>query len=268
MKLITIPGTELVCSRLMFGTASLFNAGASQQRYRLLKSAVNAGFTHFDTAPLYGFGAAERDLKQILREHPNVTVTTKVGLYGPGGENQPDALVYLRKAAGRVFRPLSRPLRRFHLAQAQQSLDASLRRLGRECIDVYTLHEPHPCELDMDDWLRWLQDIKSAGKVRHFGVACADDRMDAMAARCRQLCEYVQVLDSLEDRQADVLAAHGLPLQVTYGYISAARRRGKTVDVGAVLTVALRRNKAGAIIVSTSNPDHTEAFRRVAEAAA
>lgn len=98
MRQVILPGTDLSVSRFSFGTASLFNVGSSKMRANLLAAAFDNGFTHFDTAPYYGFGTAERDLKPLLKAHPDITVATKVGIYSPGGEAQSTASVFLRKA--------------------------------------------------------------------------------------------------------------------------------------------------------------------------
>ena len=89
MHTATLPGTDLTVSRFVFGTSSLFNVRGRANRMALLEEAIAQGFTHFDTAPYYGFGHAERDLAPVLRRHPDVGVTTKVGLCSPGGGAQP-----------------------------------------------------------------------------------------------------------------------------------------------------------------------------------
>ena len=86
-------------SRLGFGTSRLFNVASPQLRQRLLASAYDHGMTHFDTAPLCGFGVAERELKSVLARRPDATVATKVGLYPPGGGDQHDFSVFFRKVA-------------------------------------------------------------------------------------------------------------------------------------------------------------------------
>src|SRR5215469_7849000 len=129
MRQVILPGTDISLSRFSFGTGSRFNI-ASAKRAHLLAAAFDHGFTHFDTAPYYGFGIAERDLKPLLKAHPNITVATKVGLYSPGGEAQSAALVSLRKAAGKVLPTLSRPEADFNVARARKALEGSLKRLG------------------------------------------------------------------------------------------------------------------------------------------
>jgi D-threo-aldose 1-dehydrogenase len=138
MNQITLPGTDLRISRFSFGTAGLFNAsGSARERGRLLAAAYDNGFTHFDTVPYYAFGIAERDLRPFLATRPEATVATKVGLYSPGGETQSAPLVFLRKAAGRAWPALSRPVVDWSVKRARTALSASLRRLGRERIDLY-----------------------------------------------------------------------------------------------------------------------------------
>ena len=136
MKSIKLPNTDLYVPRFIFSTASLFNAGNARERLSLLETAVDNGFSHFDTAPYYGFGMAERDLAPLLRRHPNLGVTTKVGLYSPGGEDQQSLSVLLRKGAGKLLPTLSRPVIDFTISRAQTALEGSLRRLRRESIEL------------------------------------------------------------------------------------------------------------------------------------
>lgn len=263
MQQITLAGTDLTVSRFIFGTAALFNAGRASTRQRLLAAAIDAGFSHFDTAPYYGFGQAERDLAPVLRANPNLTVTTKVGIWSPGGESQSAASIFLRKAAGRLIPALSRPAIDFAVARARQALEGSLRRLGRDRIDCYLLHEPVIGLVATEEWRRWLEQCQTSGKVGEFGLAATPDRIIGFLQAGVRLGRVIQLPDSLTEREADLLGKFGWPLQITYGYLSAAARRG-TVDVAAVLGEALRRNPAGAVIVSTRRPDRCATFARIA----
>lgn len=124
MKTVRLSGTDLHFSRFIFGTASLFNVGTRRRRVALLHAAVHHGFTHFDTVPYYGFGQAERDLADLCRAEPTVTVTSKVGIYSPGGEQQAYGSTLIRKVAGRVFSSITRPTIEFELRRARGSLEA------------------------------------------------------------------------------------------------------------------------------------------------
>lgn len=268
MRRVLLTATGASLPRLIFGTASLFNIGARVARERLLDAAFDHGFTHFDTAPLYGFGWAERDLAGLLRRHPEAGVTTKVGLHAPGGEAQSRAGVLLRKAAGHVFPPLSRARSDFSLQRAKRSLDASLHRLGRDHTDIYMLHEPSPADIATDEWLRWLEDEVDRGRVGTFGLALDADRLQPFLVTPGTLTKLIQTVDSLDRREADALIAAGRPLQITYGYASAALARDAgPVDVPAVLRSALARNAEGAIIVSSRREARLREFADIARSA-
>ena len=262
MRQIILPGTGLRVSRFGFGTASLFSAGGGPQRRDLLAAAYDHGFTHFDTAPYYGFGTAERDLQPLLAAHPEITVATKVGLYSPGGEAQGAAEVFLRKAAGKLIPSLSRPSVDWSVARARTALEGSLRRLGRARVDLYLLHEPDPALLNTDEWLRWLQ--SEADRVGHFGIAVDAQRLARFIPGDNPLAAIIQARDSIEGHEADLLAANARPLQLTYGYVRAAVRNGPA-DIPAIAAAALRRNTTGCVIVSTRKPARLEAFAMVAD---
>lgn len=265
MKSVLLENTDISVSRFIFGTGSLFNVGTARKRQDVLEAAVDAGFTHFDTAPYYGFGVAERDLAPVLKHNPHVTFTTKVGIYSPGGEAQPEAAVFLRKAIGRFLRPVSRPEIDFSLKRAQLALEGSLRRTGRDRVDLYTLHEPMLPLLDMAEWRRWLENCVTSGKVRSFGVALTAAQLEPFLATGIDPGPVIQLCDSLDDREADLLARHHRPMQITFGYVSAALRGGTGASVPDILAAALRRNRAGAVIVSSTRPSRMSQYARIAD---
>lgn len=265
MPRIVLPRTDLPISRFVFGTASIFNTGDATARQRLLHAAVEQGFTHFDTAPYYGFGIAERDLAPVLRAHRGIGVTTKVGLYSPGGERQPDWMVFGRKIAGRAIKAISRPEIDFSLARARRALSDSLKRLGRDHIELYMLHEPKIGLLDTDEWQGWLEKEQSSGQIGAHGLALNADQLRRFLEICPQFCGVIQLLDSLDRKEADLLAEFGRPMQITYGYVSAARARGDERSVATILQEALARNSTGALIVSTRRPERLSQYRALLE---
>jgi predicted oxidoreductase len=134
---------------------------------RLVHAALDAGITLLDTADIYGFdgeggfGDAETLLGEVLSAEPGLqdrmVLATKGGIYPP--------LPYDQSAA--------------YLAEA---IDASLRRLRVETIDLWQVHRPdilaHPQEV-----ARALEDAVSAGKVRALGVSnYTTAQIDALAA--------------------------------------------------------------------------------------
>lgn len=249
---VTLPGTTIRCSRFIFGTAALFNVGSRRDRLALLTAAVDSGLTHFDTAPLYGFGWAERDVGALLRVRPQATITSKVGIYAPGGESSSERRVFARKALGKLVPWLSRAIVDLSLERARRSLDASLRRLGADHIHMFMLHEPCLELLDTDEWRRWLEAETKGGRIGAFGLALKAELLKRFLDHAPELAQLVQVLDSLDRKEADCLPAAGRPLQITYGYLSAARVRETQRSASDVLSCALARNSNGAIIVSTT----------------
>jgi len=69
MHKIKIPNTNLKISKLIFGTASLIKNLRVKKQLYILDCAIQNGFSHFDTAPLYGFGSTEKLLGNILKKN-------------------------------------------------------------------------------------------------------------------------------------------------------------------------------------------------------
>jgi len=265
VRQITLPLTDIDLSKFVFGTANIIRAGTYKQRCYLLEEAVSQGFSHFDTAPYYGFGMAERDLAPVLKRNPSLTFTTKVGLYPPGNDSQSFYQIMGRKLIGRLVTPLSRPSIDFTIDRARVSLEGSLRRTGRETIDIYLLHEPHLQLLNVDEWRIWMEKCVAAGKIGTFGIAADSQNLEPFLQNANTLCPIVQTLDSLEMRQADVLKRYGRPFQITYGYISGSKKAGSANSIATVLEMAIGRNPHGAIVVSTTKPHRIAQYRSVAE---
>ena len=56
-------------------------------------------------------------------------------------------------------------------AFVREALEASLRRLGTDHVDLYQLHNPRMDAIDTDDCFATLEDLRDEGKIRHYGVA-------------------------------------------------------------------------------------------------
>ncbi|OFE16821.1 aldo/keto reductase [Humibacillus sp. DSM 29435] len=116
----------------------------------VVHQALESGVTLFDTADIYGVGASEELLGVALgSERENVVVATKFGM-DMQGSNGPDWGVrgsrrYIRKA-----------------------VEASLRRLGTDWIDLYQMHRPDPLT-PIEETLAALGELVREGKVRYLG---------------------------------------------------------------------------------------------------
>jgi aryl-alcohol dehydrogenase-like predicted oxidoreductase len=119
---------------------------------KVVDAALDAGINFFDTADIYGEpqGGSEELLGTALRgRRDDVVVATKFGM-DMAGMNGPD-----HGARGA----------RRYIARA---VEASLRRLGTDHIDLYQMHEPDPAT-PIEETLRALDDLVHAGKVRYLG---------------------------------------------------------------------------------------------------
>ncbi len=117
---------------------------------RVVDYAVDSGINFFDTADIYGFGESESLLGKALGNKKNdVIIATKVR--GVMDEKDPN----------------SRGLSRYHIFR---SIDQSLKRLGRDYIDLYQLHwwDNHT---PIEETLEALNDLVRIGKVRYVGIS-------------------------------------------------------------------------------------------------
>jgi aryl-alcohol dehydrogenase-like predicted oxidoreductase len=127
---------------------------------RVVHAALDSGINFFDTADMYGQGQSEEYLRGALAGRWNdVIIATKFGSKMEGlGEGAKPA--YIR-----------------------QAVEASLRRLGTDRIDLYQLHKPDP-GTPIEETLGALNELVRAGKVREIGASnfTAEQIRDADAA--------------------------------------------------------------------------------------
>lgn len=258
MQRVRLPNTNLSISRFSFGTAQLHHVGTAKAQIAHLEAAAEQGFSHFDSAPLYGFGGAERALGLAFSDESEITVATKVGLYPPGGCEQGRVSTLARKVAGKVWPKLSRTVVDLAVERARESLERSLQRLGRDKIDLLLLHEPSAELIQTDEWLGWIENERD--RIRNVGIAGPQDVVGPFLGIKNQLTQVVQTRDSLEGREADILTSVDRPFQLTYGYFTG---RAHKRDGREVLSAALARNTTGSIIVSTRSRERLKAFAEV-----
>jgi aryl-alcohol dehydrogenase-like predicted oxidoreductase len=116
----------------------------------VLRTALDRGVTHFDSAALYGFGANEELLAPVLKPHRGrITLASKGGI--------------LRNDAGmRVIDGRPEVLKR--------GCDDSLRRLQTDVIDLYYLHRLDP-RVPIEESIGALAELVRRGKIRAIGVS-------------------------------------------------------------------------------------------------
>lgn len=157
MKYVTLGKSGLKVSELCFGCMSY---GRRSWREWVLdedearpfyKKALELGFNFFDTADMYALGSSEEVTGRALRdyaERDQVVIATKV--YNPMGDG-----------------PNDKGLSRKHI---MDSIDASLRRLGTDHVDLYYIHR-FDFETPIEETMEALHDVVKAGKARYLGAS-------------------------------------------------------------------------------------------------
>lgn len=223
MQYRTLGRTGVQASCLSLGTMNLGALGHVDQDAAtdLVRTALDAGVTVVDTADVYGRGESEEIVGRALagRRH-EILLATKAAL--PVDED--------RSHRGASRRWLT------------TALDASLRRLGTDHVDLFQVHRWDPTTSD-DETLAALTDLQRSGKIGLFGSSSypAYRIVEAQwAAREHHLRPFVteQLHYSLLNRgaEADVLpvtSTYGLGVLVwsplSSGWLSGAVRRGQEV---------------------------------------
>lgn len=112
----------------------------------VIDAALDAGINFFDTADVYGDGHSEAFIgRALVGRRDRVIIATKFGNQMEDGRGASPA--YVRKA-----------------------VEASLKRLNTDCIDLYQIHKPDP-DTPIADTLGALNDLVRAGKVREIGCS-------------------------------------------------------------------------------------------------
>lgn len=162
MKYETIHSLSL--PRIGFGTwkiggESAPNPTTDSASMTSLRSALEVGYTHFDTAEYYAGGHAEELLGRAIREtktkRENIFITSKVS---PEHLDHDDVL---------------------------RSCENSLRRLGMDYVDLYLIHWPR-VGMNLEEAFRALNKLVRDGKVRHLGVSNFKLKLLKQAQACSE----------------------------------------------------------------------------------
>jgi aryl-alcohol dehydrogenase-like predicted oxidoreductase len=170
MEHVRIAGTDFTASRVGLGAWATQGAGwggaDAGEAVRTIHAAIEMGINLIDTAPVYGRGLSEEVVGRALREYgahaDGVIVATKVGLRWPAGDVVRDA----------------RP------ASIRGEVEDSLRRLGRDSIDLLQVHWPDPL-VPVEETAAALAELHAAGTVRAVGVSnFSPEQMEAFRGAC------------------------------------------------------------------------------------
>lgn len=168
MQYINLGNTGLRISRICLG---MMTYGSPQWRKWVLdeeaarpivRRAVELGINFFDTADMYSAGISEELTGKLLREctqRDEVVIATKVYF--------PVRMDYTGTSTGGPLRPNESGLSRKRIFAA---VDASLKRLGTDHIDLYQIHR-WDYHTPIEETMEALNDVVRAGKVRYIGAS-------------------------------------------------------------------------------------------------
>lgn len=196
-------------SKLGFGLSSIAGSGNFSYQQRLIKTAISYGITHFDVAPLYGSGDAEKILGDILATCPEkVTITTKYGLF-PMNAGKLSGM--MRSALRPVFRRVGMLKRmassvvgkahnpkpvKFERGHLTASLDNSLIKLKRP-VDIFLLHDPDITMATDEGLIDELSKARESGKAIHTGISGSAETLVAAVTSFPETYRVAQLENSL-----------------------------------------------------------------------
>jgi aryl-alcohol dehydrogenase-like predicted oxidoreductase len=174
----------------------------------LLRDARAYGVNFFDASDSYGNGRSEEQLGEAFGSDPDVIIATKVGY---------DFYVHADERRGQREIPQD-----FSPGYIRRACDESLRRLRRDRIDFYQLHNPKMDAIERDETFGCLDDLVREGKIGSYGVALGPaigwEAEGVKAARERSIAGMQIIYNLLEQ---DPGRAH----------IAAARQGGASIIV-------------------------------------
>jgi aryl-alcohol dehydrogenase-like predicted oxidoreductase len=152
--------TGLTVSEIGYGAwgigRSAWVGATEDESVAALRRAIELGVTFIDTAR--GYGESERIVGQVVRDHPEVLVATKV---------PPKNRVWPAPAG-------LHPDETFPGDHIREQLEVSLRESGLEAFDLVQLHVWSDEWVGKGDWLETIAALRQEGKLRHFGVSIND----------------------------------------------------------------------------------------------
>jgi aryl-alcohol dehydrogenase-like predicted oxidoreductase len=141
--------SDLEVSEISLGSWLTYSGGVERaQAEACVKAAFDAGINFFDTANVYGRGAAETLLGEVLAgyERSSYVLATK------------------------VYFPMSDTDRGLSAAQIHKQIDASLERLRTDYVDLYQCHR-YDDRTPLEETMGALTEVVAAGKARHIGFS-------------------------------------------------------------------------------------------------
>ncbi|MFN8160898.1 MAG: aldo/keto reductase family protein [Solirubrobacterales bacterium] len=149
MKFRKLGDSDIEVSEISLGSWLTYGGGLErEQTEACTRAAFDAGINFFDTANVYGGGAAESVWGEVLRgfDRGSYVLATK------------------------VFFPMSETDHGLSREQIHKQIDASLERLQTDYVDLYQCHRPDP-ETPIEETMEALTEVCEAGKAREIGFS-------------------------------------------------------------------------------------------------
>jgi aryl-alcohol dehydrogenase-like predicted oxidoreductase len=161
MKYRAYPGTDVTVSEVGFGlwttSTGWWGDKSDDDAVAMLREAHELGVTLFDAADTYGNGRSEEQLAAAFAgRRERVVYATKFGYDFSGDQSR---------------RGQSELPHDFTPAFVRAALEASLRRLRTDYVDIYQMHNARMAQIDDDALWELLESFKREGKIRMYGVA-------------------------------------------------------------------------------------------------
>jgi len=200
MEMRTFGRTGLKISIFGFGCGAvggLMVRGAPADQERAVARAIEAGMNYFDTAAMYGNGESEKNLGRVLAKlKPNVVVGTKVRI--PSAD------------FGRIG------------AAVADSLEASLKRMGRDSVDIFHLHnaittggggESIAAKVVLEEVVPAFEKLRQQGKIRFLGITAVGDTAALHQVIDARVFDSAQVSYNMLNPSAGSALPAGYPAQ-------------------------------------------------------
>ncbi|HEX4672238.1 MAG TPA: aldo/keto reductase family protein [Solirubrobacteraceae bacterium] len=151
MRFRKLGSSDLEVSEISLGSWLTYAGGvAFDQTRACTDAAFEAGINFFDTANVYGRGAAESAWGEILSGRPRESYVLATKVWGQMSDDPAD-----RGLSG---------------AQIAKQIDASLARLQTQYVDLYQAHRPDP-DVPIEETIEALQQVVASGKARYLGFS-------------------------------------------------------------------------------------------------
>ena len=151
--------TGLKVSTICLGTMQFGWSTGEPEAHVIMSRAIELGINFIDTADVYS---------RWVEGNPGGVAETHIGNWLAGGAARRDQVAIATKVRGKMGEgPNDQGLSRGHIMDA---VEASLRRLKTDYIDLYQTHFPDE-ETPLDETLRALDDLVRSGKVRYVGCS-------------------------------------------------------------------------------------------------